>query len=244
MTTILNIIRDYLPYILFGGFLLVTLFLYYLLAAPSTTKEKMPSKARSLKLPSSRVVYSETYKQVAAPSEAKPQLETKAKVKVVASNEETEFSAIKYSYSTYAQISLAPAESQKRYASLKGELLRFSGMKSSLTWREERFIYNGKTIAKIRLIGNVLRLYLSLPYAHVQTINIKSEDLSKLKEHAMTPSLIRISGNTGLKRAYEALSLLAEHHNLEIDEQYTEEEFTGNKETFDSLLAAGFIRSV
>lgn len=154
------------------------------------------------------------------------------------------FSAIKYSYSYFAHVSLSPRESRVRYNLIKNEILKYDGVISSITWKEERFIYVGKTIIKFRLMGNVLRIYLALNNDEIKEVNIKSQDLSHQKEHERTPSLIRISGNTGVKRALEAINLVMKKLEIKDNPAYQKVDFVIDDSDFNSLLNEGHIRKL
>jgi len=137
---------------------------------------------------------------------------------------------------------VAPLESQKRYNEIKKFIMTYEGINPSITFKEERFIYLGKTIIKFRIISNVLRIYLALTAEEIKTINIKSKDLSTMKEHERTPSLIRISGNTGVKRAIEAITLLMEKQNINKLSEEHDENYIPEEKSVEELISLDYIR--
>jgi hypothetical protein len=159
--------------------------------------------------------------------------------------DDDQFAAIKYSYSYTAQVSLAPEASRGRYLKIKQEILSYTSVNNTISWREERFTLSGKTIVKFKLIGNVLRMYIALTLEELSDVNIKIDDVSRYKEHELTPSLLRISGNTGVKRALQAIEILMQKLELKKDPQYKlGASDLPAAQTIDELLEAGLIRKI
>lgn len=267
-----SIENDKLTIILFFAFLLLAIIIYSIFAKKRPSPEKMWPEERALKMiemeesekesAAKEAKATETKEEVAPKEEQEtaPEPEVKEelaaavkeekvaeKAEVVSQNEtnEDQFAAIKYSYSYLARVSLAPKASRERYLTLKREILSYANINNTISWREERFTLSGKTIIKFKLIGNVLRMYIGLTTDELSEVNIKIEDVSKYKEHEITPSLLRISGKTGVKRGLQAIEILMNKLGLEKDLNYTpSEDDIDPVQDNDELLAAGLIRKI
>ncbi|OQC10865.1 MAG: hypothetical protein BWX74_00456 [Tenericutes bacterium ADurb.Bin087] len=245
--------NDTLTIVLFFAFLLLAVVIYLIVSKKEPPKEKMRPEERVLKMVEmpleEKVVASAEEvkieeKQTAVKAEPK-KVAVKKEVKVKTAETDDQFAAIKYSYSYTAQVSLAPQASRERYLKLKQEILAYESVNNTISWREERFTLSGKTIIKFKLIGNILRMYIALSTEELSEVNIKIDDVSQYKEHEITPSLLRISGNTGVKRALQAIELLMAKLELKKDPKYkpSNDDLPAAQNT-DELLAAGLIRKI
>jgi len=236
--------NDVLTIILFFAFLLLAVIAYIIVAKKEPTKEKMRPEERALKIVETSL--KETPVAVIAEPEVKEARKPKVvKKKAQPKEGDNQFAAIKYSYSYTAQVSLAPAASRQRYLIIKQAILSYAGVNNTISWREERFTLSGKSIIKFKLIGNVLRMYVGLKPEELSEVNIKIDDVSHYKEHELTPSLLRISGNTGVKRALQAVAILMDHLVLEKDPKYKpNKDDLPPVQNADELLAAGLIRKI
>lgn len=241
--------------VLFFTFLIIVFVIYFIVQSKKKPSEKMRDEKRVLTLPDPAEPKTTSEKPITEEEPSSAKGETKVVESVKVSEEKTlikeeenvergedPYAAIKYSYSYYAHLTVAPLESQKRYNEIKKFIMTYEGINPSITFKEERFIYLGKTIIKFRIISNVLRIYLALSAEEIKTINIKSKDLSTMKEHERTPSLIRISGNTGVKRAIEAITLLMEKQNINKLSKEHDENYIPEEKSVEELISLDYIR--
>lgn len=245
--------------VLFFAFLIIVFVVYFIIEARKKPSERMRSEKRELTLPKSEaqkdeVSNSDTSELEETSSKKEQEYienidegnETDITIEVAEKREEktdeNPYAAIRYSYSYFAHLTVAPLESQKRYNEIKQFIMSYEGINDSITFKEERFIYLGKTIIKFRLISNVLRIYLALSADEIKVVNIKSKDLSAMKEHERTPSLLRISGNTGVKRAKEAIILLMEKLEITKSEEENTTNYIPEKRSVEELINLDYIR--
>lgn len=251
MKTLANLLdNDTVTIVLFFAFLLLAVVIYLIVSKKEPSKEKMRPEERALKMVEApkTEVKTEVTPEKPVTEEVKTKKVEREAQKVKVKKEDTDddqFAAIKYSYSYTAQVSLAPEASRERYLKIKQEILSYTSVNNTISWREERFTLSGKTIVKFKLIGNVLRMYIALTLEELSDVNIKIDDVSRYKEHELTPSLLRISGNTGVKRALQAIDILMQKLELKKDPQYK----LGTSDipaaqTIDELLEAGLIRKI
>ncbi len=230
--------------ILFFSFLALAILGYVLFTKKKKrSQEKMRSEERTLKLPQKDDEAVQESNNHAKQTDYSGEEENAIPEESITTNEgSVEYAAIQYSYSYFAHLHVAPEASQERYNEIKKLIMTYEGISASITFKEERFIYLGKTVIKFRIISNVLRIYLALDKEDIAKINIKTQDLSAMKEHQRTPSLIRVSGNTGVKRAKEAIILLMEKQGIKVKEELSEQNYIPEPKTFAELVALDYIR--
>ncbi len=119
-----------------------------------------------------------------------------------------------YNYSFTARLTLAPEASLARYNALKNEILSYANVTSSLTWKEETFLYDGKIVLKLRIHGQTMRLYLSLSSEDVADHDFVVVDVSHFKEHENTNIYYRIKNEKTLEEAFTLVQLC--FHKLDI----------------------------
>lgn len=112
-----------------------------------------------------------------------------------------------YNYSFTARLTLAPDQSLGRYNALKNEILSYANVTSSLTWKEETFLYNGKIVLKLRIHGQTMRLYLTLSSTDLAEHDFVFVDVSHFKEHENTNIYYRIKNEKTLEEAFALVHL-------------------------------------
>lgn len=112
-----------------------------------------------------------------------------------------------YNYSYTARLTVAPEETIQRYNQLKNHILSYANVTSSLTWKEETFLYRGKIVLKLRLQGLTMRLFLALTNEELSDTLYKVVDVSKYKEHEQTNVYYRIRTKKALIEALELIDL-------------------------------------
>lgn len=112
-----------------------------------------------------------------------------------------------WSYSLTARMHQAPAESMMRYNQIKNQILSYPGTKSRTSWTYERFIHDGKTIVKLTLSGQTIRIYFNLDKTDLEQ-NICQLKFQSIKEHETTPYMMLIKGNRNLHHALQIINLI------------------------------------
>ena len=126
------------------------------------------------------------------------------------------------------------------YCRLANALLAKEGVKERKAFDHVDFYKGRKTLARVSLIGKTLRVYFALDPT---TLDGKYgvTDRSTVKKFEQTPSLLKIKGPRGLKRALELCALATEE--LEAAKKPSTVASTDFKEmTTEEALAAGEIR--
>lgn len=118
----------------------------------------------------------------------------------------------RYNRSYVARLTQSGDKVKGWYSQIKNALASYKKVKSSITWRQEKFVSGGETIAKIALRGRTLCVYLALDVKSVKNADV--EDVSG-GAHSATPALIRIRKEQRLQEALTLISSLAKKYSLE-----------------------------
>lgn len=148
---------------------------------------------------------------------------------------------IRYNYSLEAHIMLAPKESLERYLDIKNYILRYSEIKISDSWKFERFKYGARTLAKITLQGQVLRIYFDLDPKEFENTVYNVKDESSKVNHRLTPTQLVVRGNRGVKHAKELIDLYFSKLGVEIGEKVNYE-VPNYEVTREDLIIKGLIK--
>ncbi len=120
----------------------------------------------------------------------------------------------RYKRSFEARIIQSTDEIKEYYSDLKNTLMRYPKMHSQINWSNERFSFNGDTVAKIGVNGKQLCLYVSLdPEEFPVTVYHQKFEGDK-KMYEKTPMMVKIKSPIGLKRAVRLIELLMERNGV------------------------------
>lgn len=144
----------------------------------------------------------------------------------------------KLQLSFQAKLSRANEEVVARYNEIKNELDAY-GVKNVLSWDKERFAYKRNSVAKLKLRGKNLYVYLAVdPAEYVGSTKYNLKDVSAVKANAGTPALLKVKSDRAVRRAKELIAVIANKYQLEKKEvektdysvaQMTDEELLENK---------------
>lgn len=115
--------------------------------------------------------------------------------------------SVRYDKSFTARLIQTSPKNKEYYSAVKNELLRYSRVKSRISWRQESFRRGRNLMAKLELRGKTLCLYLALDPASYADSKYLVEDVSDKKKNADVPCMYRIRSD---RRARYALELIAE----------------------------------
>lgn len=118
----------------------------------------------------------------------------------------------RYNRSYIARLTQCGDKVKGWYSQIKNALASYKKVKSSITWRQEKFVSGGETIAKIALRGRTLCFYLALDVKNVKNADV--EDVAG-GAHSATPALIRIKKEARLQEALTLIESLAKKFSLE-----------------------------
>ncbi len=103
---------------------------------------------------------------------------------------------------------------KEKYNALKNELLRYP-IRASMAKDGESFYYKKKMLAKMKIIGKTLRLYVALNPDDYIDSPIPTRDASDKKSYQKVPLMIKVKSNLSLKRAKLLISHTMENNELE-----------------------------
>ena len=106
--------------------------------------------------------------------------------------EKQRFVIIKYNRSFTARLIQSKDETKRFYSFLKNEMLSYNYVKSKISWKHETFKIGKEVVAKMRIKGKTLCLYLALNPQDYAESKYKIEDVSDNASNADTPCLYRI----------------------------------------------------
>ncbi len=118
----------------------------------------------------------------------------------------------RYNRSYIARLTQSGDKVKSWYSQIKNAIVSYKKVKSSITWRQEKFVSGGETIAKIALRGRTLCVYLALNVKNIKNADV--EDVSG-GAHSATPALIRIKKEQRLQEALTLIASLANKYSLE-----------------------------
>lgn len=124
---------------------------------------------------------------------------------------------VQYNYSFKAKLILSTPEVQKQYRDLI-HYVRQYGVKTSLSWKQERIYLGRNTYAMLVFKGKKLCVAYALDPKEYEETKYRLIDLSEVKRFVKTPALIKLSSERKQKYSYELLDILFAKNNLEKKE--------------------------
>lgn len=129
------------------------------------------------------------------------------------------------------------------YSKVKNAALSYKGVKSSVSWRQEKMLQGRNQVAKIALRGKTLCIYLPLSVKEIKNIDV--EDVSDKSVHAATPTLFRIKKEVHSEQAVQLIAKVAEKLALEEGKAHkTDYAKEYALESTDQLVEEGLIKIV
>ncbi len=139
--------------------------------------------------------------------------ETEKEERIAAINSAPELKANqRYNRSYIARLTQSGDTIKSWYSRIKNALSSYKKVKCTASWRQEKFVSGGETVAKIALRGKTLCVYYALDVKHIK--NAEVEDVSG-GAHSATPALIRIKKEQLLEEALRLVKELAAKYSLE-----------------------------
>ena len=146
-----------------------------------------------------------------------------------------------YNYSFTARLLQASEETKSNYSEIRSYLESYPDIKVSDSWGQQSFLYKGRTIAKIRIQGKTIRLYLHLDPTQYAGTKYNISDESSVKAHAQTPSLFKVKGSRGLLYSKDLLKDMFEK--LEVKQnEYVLKDYGLAYEDHETLIEKGLIK--
>lgn len=117
---------------------------------------------------------------------------------------------MKYNRSFIARIIQSTDEQKEYYGTVKTALLSYAKVNSNIAWGAERFNKGRETIARLKIRGKTLCLYLALdPKAYEYSV-YHQVDVSDNKSMHGTPMMIKVKSPRGVKKAIRLIDEMLE----------------------------------
>jgi hypothetical protein len=154
-------------------------------------------------------------------------------------------SMMKYNRSFIARIIQGSDEQKGYYGEVKTALLSYKKVNSNIAWGAERFNKGRETIARFKIRGKTLCLYLALDPNEYKTSVYHHLDVSDNKSMHGTPMMVKIKSPRGVKKAIRLIDDMLEKRNG-IKQKVFERDYAAMYpyETIDELIEDGLVKDV
>lgn len=153
---------------------------------------------------------------------------------------------MKYNRSFIARIIQSSNEQKQYYGSVKTALLSYAKVNSNIGWSSERFNKGRETIARFKIRGKTLCLYLALnptdyPYSVYHQV-----DVSGNKSLHGTPLMVKIKSPRGAKKAIRLIDDMLEKLGAVKRNKVIERDYAAMYpyETIEELIEDGLVKDV
>ncbi|MBO5327845.1 MAG: hypothetical protein J6B04_01575 [Clostridia bacterium] len=152
---------------------------------------------------------------------------------------------MKYNRSFIARIIQGSDDVKKYYGQTKDALLSYKKVNSNIAWGAERFNKGRETIAKFKIRGKTLCLYLALDPNEYKKSVYHHSDVSNNKSMASTPLMVKIKSPLGVKKAVRLIDDLLEKRGG-IKQNVRERDYVAMYpyETIEELIEDGLVKDV
>ncbi len=152
---------------------------------------------------------------------------------------------MRYNRSFIARIIQSPDEVKKYYGEVRNALLSYRRVNSNIAWGAERFHKGRETIARFKIRGKTLVLYLALnPQEHEYSV-YHWKDVSNNKSLHGTPMMIKIKSPRGVKKAVRLVDEMLEMRDG-IKRHVPERDYAAMYpyESMEELIEDGLVKDV
>jgi hypothetical protein len=122
-------------------------------------------------------------------------------------------SMMKYNRSFIARIIQGSDDVKQYYGEVKSALLSYKKVNSNIAWGAERFNKGRETIARFKIRGKTLCLYLALDPNEYKESVYHHSDVSDNKSMHGTPMMVKIKSPLGVKKAIRLIDEMLEKRN-------------------------------
>lgn len=152
---------------------------------------------------------------------------------------------MKYNRSFMARIIQGSDEQKNYYGSVKNALLSYKKVNSNIAWGAERFHKGRETVARLKIRGKTLCLYLALDPAEYSTSVYHHTDVSDNKSLSGTPMAVKIKSPRGLKKAIRLIDEMLQKRGG-IKTAVAERDYAAMYpyETIEELIEDGLVKDV
>lgn len=152
---------------------------------------------------------------------------------------------MRYNRSFIARIIQGSDEQKTYYGEVRNALLSYKKVNSNIAWGAERFHKGRETIARFKIRGKTLILYLALdPATHEYSV-YHHKDVSDNKSVAGTPMMIKVKSPLGVKKAVRLIDeMLAARNGEKRNMPQRDYAAMYPYETIEELIEDGLVKDV
>ena len=152
---------------------------------------------------------------------------------------------MKYNRSFIARIIQGTDEQKQYYGRVKTALLSYKKVNSNVAWGSERFNKGRETIARFKIRGKTLCLYLALDPNEFAVSVYHQVDVSDNKSMHGTPMMVKIKSPLGVKKAIRLIDEMLARRNGE-KHNIAERDYAAMYpyETMEELIDDGLVKDV
>ena len=152
---------------------------------------------------------------------------------------------MKYNRSFIARIIQSSDDVKRYYGEIKNAMLAYRKVNSSVAWGAERFNKGRETIAKLKIRGKTLCLYLNLDPNEYKTSVYHHVDVSDNKSMHGTPMMVKIKSPLGVRKAIRLIDdMLAKRNGERRPVQERDYAAMYPYETIEELIEDGLVKDV
>lgn len=104
---------------------------------------------------------------------------------------------------------------KRRYSEIKNHLLSYQDVKSRFTKRFDTFRFKNNVLAKIKVLGRNLKLYLAIDHPTELPSKYHVKDASNVKVYEDTPAYLRVRSDRATKYAKDLITMVMQDHNID-----------------------------
>lgn len=149
---------------------------------------------------------------------------------------------VRYNYSFRARLIQSSAEVQSYYGQLINEISAYSGLKTKISWRQERVYSGRKTVAYMLFKGKKLCIAFALDPAEYSETKYRGLDMSNVRRFEKTPLLLKVVSERKVRYAKYLLSRACEKFGLEKTGEAPDTEFSLPYRTTPELIADSLVK--
>lgn len=152
---------------------------------------------------------------------------------------------MKYNRSFIARIIQGSDEQKNYYGAVKSALLSYNKVNSNIAWGAERFHKGRETIARFKIRGKTLCLYLALDPKEYPYSVYHQADVSDNKSMSGTPMMVKIKSPRGVKKAIRLIDEMLAKRNG-VKRKIVERDYAAMYpyETMEELIEEGLVKDV
>lgn len=152
---------------------------------------------------------------------------------------------MKYNRSFIARIIQGTDDQKRYYGTVKNALLSYKKVNSNIAWGAERFNKGRETIARFKIRGKTLCLYLALDPNEFETSVYHHADVSDNKSMHGTPMMVKIKSPRGVKKAIRLIdAMLAQRDGIKQNVRERDYAAMYPYETIEELIEDGLVKDV